>query len=369
MPAMIALRIARRFPKYILPIVVAVLFLGGCESSGEPIVDEAYLLGTVIRVAIHDDGYDARLIETVFNRVAEIEERMSTSEDDYEDTELLSVNRAPAGTAVPVSPDTYFVLEEALRYSRLSGGAFDVTIWPLVRLWKIGSGGESVPPEEAIAAARDAVDYRQLTLGPDGTVTLPREEMGVDVGAIAKGYAADEAERILRDAGVEHALLDFGGNILVIGAKPDGSRWRIGVQRPDAERSRYIGIVRTTDRTVVTSGPYERFFVEDGVRYHHILNPNTGYPSRNGLEQVTIVAERSIDADALSTTSYVLGLEGAYRLIESIDGVEAIFAAEDHTLHLTSGIVLERDAEEEESAAITTFELTDDEYRIEEERN
>ena len=183
------------------------------------------------------------------------------------------------------------------------------------------------------------------------TVFLPDAGMGVDVGGIAKGYAADEAARILGDAGVESALLDFGGNILVMGTKPDGSPWRIGVQRPDAERSRYIGIVRTADKTVVTSGPYERFFVQDGVRYHHILDPATGFPARNGIQQVTIVAERSMDADALSTSTYVMGLERGFDLIESLDGVEAIFVTEDRDVYVTSGVP-------------DFFELTDDDYTL-----
>lgn len=351
----------------------------GCAGHADPITDETYLLGTVIRVSIHDEGYKDSLIETVFERVAEIEARMSTSEDDYETTELLSVNRAAPDERTRVSPDTFEVLQSALEYSALSGGSFDVTIWPLVRLWKIGSGGTSVPPQEEIERARSLVDYTGLKLHSDGTVSLAREGMGVDVGAIAKGYAADEAARILSEAGVEHALLDFGGNILVIGAKPDNSPWRIGVQRPDAERSRYIGIVRTADRTVVTSGPYERFFEEDGVRYHHILNPKTGYPSRNGLEQVTIIAERSIDADALSTTCYVLGLEGALKLIEEFPDAEAVIVTETQEVYLTSGVERHTsaanraatggatDAEETEwadGAVVTTFELTDDEYRI-----
>ncbi|MDA3950816.1 MAG: FAD:protein FMN transferase [Spirochaeta sp.] len=353
----------RRFA-VLLPGLLLVLLLAACTQSTEPLVVEDYLLGTVIRISIHDDGYDTSLTDRVFERVATIERRMSTSEDDYDDTELLTVNRAPAGTATPVSADTFEVLSAALDYSRVSDGAFDVTIWPLVKLWGIGSGGETVPPEGEITAARELVDYHDLTLNADGTVTLAREGMGVDVGAIAKGYAADEAERILRDAGVTSALLDFGGNILVIGSKPDDSPWRIGIQRPDAERSRYIGIVHTADRTVVTSGPYERFFVEDGVRYHHILNPDTGYPSRNGLVQVTIVAERSIDADALSTTSYVLGLTGAYDLIESIKGVEAVFATEERELFLTPG--LQESDESPQNTTETHFELTDDEYQVRE---
>jgi len=333
-----------------------VFLLFSCSSETlRPRVDEAYLLGTVVRITVYTDEAEA-LLEPVFARVADIEARMSTSERDYDRTELLDVNRAPAGTATPVSVDTFEVLKEALRYSELSDGAFEVTIWPLVRLWDIGSGHESVPSEGDIARAVSLVDYRKLSLNDDGSVTLPEEGMGVDVGAIAKGYAADEGARILREGGVKHAILDFGGNILVIGSKPDGTPWRVGVQRPDARRNEYIGIVYTSDRTVVTSGPYERFFVEDGVRYHHILDPATGYPSRNGLEQVTVVGDRSIDADALSTTGYVMGLPAGFTLIEELDGVEAVFVTEDHRVYVTSGL--------KGPDGRSRFELVDEEFRL-----
>ena len=349
MPAMGRLRFFRSGAALAVGLI---LVLSGCTTGNEPTTGSEQLLGTILQVAIHDSGYDERLIELAFDRVAEIEARMSTSEEDYETTELLEVNRASGNQAVRVSSDTYHVLSAALAYSRLTDGAFDVTVWPLVRLWAIGSGGTQVPPEEAISDARDSVDYRALELrDPTRQVFLPRSGMGVDVGAIAKGYAADEAARILRDGGVEHALLDFGGNILVIGNKPDGSLWRIGVQRPDAERSRYLGIVRVADRTVVTSGPYERFFVQDDVRYHHILNPRTGYPARNGLQQVTIIAENSMDADALSTATFVLGLDGGRGLIETLDDVEAVFVTQEQEVFLTSG-------------AGELFELTDDEFRL-----
>lgn len=333
-------------------LAASALLLGGCRTTSEPVTDSAQLLGTILRIAIHDADVDSRVTDRVFARVREIEERMSTTEEDYDSTELLEVNRAAGRQPVVVSEDTFTVLERARYYSRITDGAFDVTIWPLVRLWGIGSADAAVPDEERLAATRAAVDYRRLELDADTrSVFLPEDGMGVDVGAIAKGYAADEAERILRDAGVDHALLDFGGNILVIGAKTDGSAWRIGVQRPDAERTRYIGIISVTDRTVVTSGPYERFFVEDGVRYHHILDPATGYPAQNGLQQVTIVAERSMDADALSTSVYVLGLEAGRELVESLDGVEAVFVTDERDVYLSSG-------------AGTLFSLTDEDYRI-----
>jgi FAD:protein FMN transferase len=331
---------------------LVVLSIGDSSGSTGPVSDSTQLLGTILHITIHDGGYDERLIERAFDRVAEIERRMSTSEDDYETTELLAVNRAAGRESVVVSADTFGVLQSAREFSDLTAGAFDVTIWPLVRLWGIGSHGTSVPDEDRIAAAQDLVDYRRLQLEPEERrVALPESGMGVDVGAIAKGYAADEAAGILREAGVEHALLDFGGNILVIGDKPDGSPWRIGIQRPDAERTRFLGILSVVDRTVVTSGPYERFFVEDGVRYHHILDVSTGYPARNGLHQVSIVATRSIDADALSTATFVLGREAGMRLIESLPDVEAVFVTDDREVYLTSG-------------AVELFSLTDEEYRI-----
>ncbi len=364
MPAMIWNSPGRRARMVYIPAAVAAVTallatLTACSPGPvEPTVDEAYLLGTIIRVTVYSDEADA-LIERVFERVTEIEEKMSASEEDYTRTEILDVNRAAAGEQTAVSPDTFEVLEEALRYSRLSNGAFDVTIWPLVKLWGIGSGNEHVPPKEAVAEAQSLVDYRKMTLTPDGSVILEDQGMGVDVGAIAKGYAADEAARILKAEGVRHALLDFGGNILVIGNKPDDTQWRIGVQRPDAPRSDFLGIVYTADRTIVTSGPYERFFMEDGVRYHHIIDPQTGYPTRNGLEQVTIVAERSIDADALSTTAYVLGLADAVELIEGLDGVETILVTEDKRVYVSPGL--------KDPDGPAYFRLTDEEFRIVEE--
>lgn len=319
-------------------MALIILTIIGCSTNDEPVNDSQQLLGTILQISIRDGGYSTTLTDRAFERVAQIERRMSTSEDDYDTTELLRVNRAAGEEAVSVSEDTFQVLQAALEFSRMTDGAFDVTVWPLVKLWGIGSGGASVPPEDEIEAAREAVNYRRLELDADNqSVYLPEPGMGVDVGAIAKGYAADEAARILRDAGVEHALLDFGGNILVIGDKPDGTPWRIGVQRPDAERTRYLGIVTATDKTVVTSGPYERFFVEEGTRYHHILDADTGFPARNGIEQVTIIAERSIDADALSTATYVMGVEAGLALVESLDDVEAVFITEDRLVHMTSG--------------------------------
>lgn len=321
--------------------------LGGCGTV-TPTTGQQYVLGTIIRIAIHERANHDATMEAAFARVAEIEALMSTSEDDYDTTELLRVNRAAGTQPVPVSPSTFAVLDEALRYARLTDGAFDPTVWPVVRLWGIGSDGARVPRQEEIDVALSAVGWERVELA-DGTVHLTEANMGVDVGGIAKGYAADEAAAILRDAGVTSALLDFGGNILVIGDKPDGTPWRIGVQRPDRQRNTYIGVLSVVDRTIVTSGPYERFIEVDGVRYHHILDPETGYPAQRDVTQVTIIAERSIDADALSTACFVMGLEAGFDLVEALDGVDAMMVTADGEIHATPG-------------AAALFELTDPEF-------
>ncbi len=335
----------------LLMLILALLLSGCAQKPAQPLTGDALLLGTVIRISISDRGFNKALIDRVFDRIATIEARMSTSTADYDDTELLRVNRAGGEAAVTVSDDTMYVLTEAVRFSRMTEGAFEVSIGPLVQLWGIGTEDARVPAPEELESVLPLVDYREAILDPAArTVYLPRAGMGLDVGGIAKGYAADEAARMLQEAGVTSALLDFGGNILVIGAKPDGSPWRIGVQRPDAQRSAYIGIVAVTDRTVVTSGPYERYFELDGTRYHHILDSSTGYPADAGLTQVTIIAERSIEADALSTACYVMGLDRAFSLVSSLPGVEALFVDDRRNIYMTSG-------------AEGLFSVTDPDYR------
>ena len=186
----------------------------------------------------------------------------------------------PAIAPVAVSADTYSVIREAVAISRLGDGRFDLTVGPLVRLWGIGTDDARVPSPAEITAALGLVGWRDVELSePDATVFLRRPGMAIDLGAIAKGYAADEAAAVLAAKGVKAALVDLGGNVLTLGAKPDGSPWRIGLQDPDPSvpRGSHIGIIEFEgSRSVVTSGTYERYFVRDGVRYHHLLDTATG---------------------------------------------------------------------------------------------
>ena len=225
----------------------------------------------------------------------------------------------------------------------LGGGRFDLTVGPLVRLWGIGTDDARVPAAGEIAAALALVDWRTVAVSDaDSTVFLGRPGAAIDLGAIAKGYAADAAVAVLAANGVTTALVDLGGNIVTLGAKPDGSPWRIGLQDPDPSvpRGTHIGIVEFEgSRSVVTSGTYERYLVRDGVRYHHLLDTATGRPVANGLTAVTIFATRSIVADGWSTLVFAAGLERGRALVESAGGeVEAAFFTDGFEVYATPGL-------------------------------
>jgi thiamine biosynthesis lipoprotein len=333
-----------RYPLFCALIVLAGTALTGCRKG--PPSQAEFVLGTVCTVSLYDQGKSG-VYEEIFGRLREIESRMSVT---LPGTELDRINANAGIEPVAVHPDVFEVIEEAVRYAELSGGAFDPSIGPLVSLWNIGGDEPHLPSQEEIDALLPLVNWRDIALDREGlTVFLKRPGMALDLGAIAKGYAADEAERILRKTRVKRAIIDLGGNILVYGEKQDRSPWRVGIQNPLDNRGAYIGIVEIRERTVVTSGIYERFFEADGVRYHHILSSADGYPVRNGLLSVTIVTRRSIDADALSTSVFALGYEEGKALVESLEGVGAVFVFEDKSIRLCGG---------------AGFILTDESYRI-----
>jgi thiamine biosynthesis lipoprotein len=319
------------------------LILQGC--SGSVPSQSEFVLGTVCAVSLYDRG-SPKIYREIFGRLREIENLMSVN---IEDSDLERINRASGIEAVEVHPDTMLVLKRAVHFAELSGGAFDPSVGPLVTLWGIGSGADRVPGEEEIAAVLPLINWRDIVIDEDAaTVFLRQPGMRLDLGAIAKGYAADEAAGIVRAAGIRRALIDLGGNVLVYGTKRDGSPWRVGIQNPVEGRGAYFGIaevqgtppssgLRSGITTMVTSGVYERFFEFGGQRYHHILSTRSGRPVDNGLLSVTVISGSSIDADALSTSLFALGYEKGSALAESLDAAEAIFVFADLSVRGTSG--------------------------------
>jgi len=326
---------------FLMLLITIIAILSGCASNkgkNTVIKEEIYALGTVIQIQIYDADEEKakKAIEESEKRVQEIENKMTVNK---EKSEVILINENSGINSVQVSPDTFYVIQKAKKYSDLSGGAFDLTVEPIVKLWGIGTENARVPKQEEIDALLGLVDYNDVLLDEStNQVKLNREGQAIDLGAIAKGYAGDEVKKILKEHGIKTAFVNLGGNVVTLGSKLDGSPWRIGVQNPLDERGKHIAVIEVVDETLVTSGNYERYFIEDGKRYHHIIDPKTGYPAEAGIISSTIVTNSSIDADALSTSVYVLGLEKGMELIESLENVEAVIVTEDKKIYVTSGL-------------------------------
>lgn len=276
-----------------------------------------------------------KAVSAAADRVMDIHSRMSAYE---EESDVALINSSAGLSPQEIHPDTYALLERSLRFSELTDGAFDVTVRPLTSLWGIGKKKDYIPDKNEVAAALKLVGYRDLLLDKGRcTAFLRKPGMSVDLGGIAKGYAADEASRILREHGIESALVNLGGNIAAVGLREDGQPWQIGIQNPLSARGGSLGTLEARDKTVVTSGSNERFFVKAGVRYHHILDPRTGYPAGSGLLSVTAVCGCSADADALTTALFVSGTAGAMKLLGSSDA-QAVFVTESGDIFLTEGL-------------------------------
>lgn len=314
-------------------LILLTLLLVSCQKE-EPMVKQDFALATIVSITLRDHGNE-ELMNSLFARLREIEERMSTS---IASSDIYKLNHAQ-GQAVTVHEDTYYVLSKAKEYRELSGGYFEPSLGGVVALWKIGTEEARVPAPEEIKEALTHVKGDEIQLLEDHQVRIPKG-MVLDLGAIAKGYAADEVARMAKEAGVQSAVFDLGGNVLVLGEK-DGGSFRIGIQEPfaEVERGKPFAILSIKDETVVTSGDYERYFEENGKRYHHILDFRTGYPVENELASVSIITASSIEADAMSTAVYAMGLEKGKAFVESRKELEAIFVTRDKKVIVTTGLL------------------------------
>ncbi len=301
-----------------------------CERTEE-------LLGTFVSVRCDapSDADAEAAMDAAFLRARELEQIFSPT---IADSELNAVNASAFAQDTAVSEDFHFLLEASLDYAARSDGALDCTMGRLIALWGIGTADARIPSDEAILAAHASNGSAAVLLRPDGTVRFTEEEVQLQFGAVAKGYIADEMKEVLLDHGITSGILSLGGNVLTIGEHPvrhDG--WSVGITDPFSP-DRITATVTVRDASVVTSGNYERYFEENGIRYHHILDPETGCPADAGLVSTTIIAGSSLTCDALSTATYVLGAEAGMALIERTEGAEAVFITENGEFLTSSGI-------------------------------
>ncbi|WP_312431654.1 FAD:protein FMN transferase [Lacrimispora sp.] len=312
---------------------ITALLLMGCERRVEPLSKSGFMLNTFVTVTLYDKD-DPKILSDCLDLCLSYENIFSKT---IEGSEVYKLNHRPASeNTMTVSPDVEALISKSLYYSQKSDGAFDITVEPLSSLWDFTATDPVVPPDAKIQEARKKIDYRNLKL-EGNTLTFLSPDTSLDFGAIAKGYIADRMKDFLIEQGVKSAVINLGGNVLCVGQKPDGTPFKIGLQKPYADRNETIDIMNINDMSVVSSGVYERHFVKDGVNYHHILNPGDGYPYDNGLVSVTILSELSADGDALSTTCFSLGLKKGMELLDSADGVYGVFITEDGEVYYSKG--------------------------------
>ena len=319
------------------PIALLLTFLmllgpfAACQAQDEKVSRTEYLLDTVVTLTLYGAG-EADL-DAAFQELR----RLSDLMDPYDPFSDLGWLQAAAGQKpVAVSPEAMELLVFAKDIYARTRGYLDVTVGPLIDLWDIRDGGH-YPTAEELSAALGLLGMDDLILDEaNGTAYLARPGMRLDLGALAKGYMADKLKALLVDRGVKSGLLDLGRNLLLIGEKPGGKAFKLGIQDPDAAGN-MLRVLALRDRSLVTSGTYERYFDYQGRRYHHVLDPFTGFPADRGLSAVTILSDSSLWGDALSTACLLLGAEEGMALVDAIPQAEALFVRTDGTVVTTAG--------------------------------
>lgn len=278
----------------------------------EPLVKNGFYFNTIIAIQLND-SQDESLIDTCFDMANTYEHYFSRT---LKGSDIYNINHAN-GAPVEVHDETAELIRYGIAFGDLSGGVFDISIGALTDLWDIPNNNGTIPAQTQIDAALATVDYRQITV--DGnTVTLGNPDAALDLGGIAKGYAADRMREYLNANGACEGFINLGGNVLTLGQKANDEPYHIGIRKPFGEDGETITAVDVTDRSIVTSGRYERYFEKDGHIYHHILDPKNGYPYDNGLNGVTILSDSSMVGDALSTICFALGQEKGTEFLSSM---------------------------------------------------
>ncbi|GEK91867.1 FAD:protein FMN transferase [Alkalibacterium kapii] len=333
----------KKITRALLSLTAMLFFLTACteenerELAEEPIERTEFLLGTVANIKVYNKDSEEAL-DKAFERVTQLDDWFAMQK---EDSEISEVNRQAGIAPVKVSEEVYHVMERALYYAEESDGAFDPTIGSMTSLWNIGQENAAVPEEEALNEVLEVVDYNLVELNEeDQTIYLKKEGMKVDLGGIAKGYITDEAARILKDEGVNTAIIDLGGDIVVVGNSTRGETepWRVGIQNPFKERGEIMGLVELVDSAIVTSGIYERNFEENGESYHHLLDPETGYPFDNNISGISIIADNAMDGDAIATAAFAMGVEKGLAYINDMSGVDVIYVTKDKDVYTSENI-------------------------------
>lgn len=292
----------------ILMFFCLVTFLSACKTQTPVIEDEVYALNTIITFTVYDGNKEA--IDKAKAEIKRLEALLSVTD---KNSDIYRINSSP-DTFVNVSEDTLNLIKTSLNVSENTQGIFDITIYPAVKLWGFTTSEYKVPADSELSEVKRNIDYKKIQLlETTQSVKIPNGTE-LDLGGIAKGYVADKTAEVLIKEGVNSALLNFGGNVRLIGSKPDGSDFKIGIKAPFSEG--YFGVLQAQNTTASTAGGYERYFESNGKRYHHILNPFTASPAESDIISATVVGEKGEICDALATSAFIIGSENLSELAE-----------------------------------------------------
>lgn len=329
-----------RLIKYLMMVMAGsglVLVLAGCRlflERNKLVEKQAFgIMDTDVTIK----AYGPNATKAIDEAIAEMQRLDALLSAYNPESEIAKVNRQAGIAPVKVSQDTLYLVQRAIYFAQISDGAFDPTILPVMKLWGFGQEEQQVPSKNELKKVLDLVDYRKVQIDTgNGTVFLPKKGMGLDLGAIAKGYAVDKMAEILRNEGIKSFLINAGGNVYAEGTKPDNNPWRVAITDP-RNPAQFLGVMPAVNVAVVSSGDYERYFERDGVRYHHIMDPRTGYPARTARGTIVFFSS-STDADGLSTTLFILGPDKSDHILSNFPGIGVIFVKEDGTI-VTKGLV------------------------------
>ena len=354
------------FNRHVVSGIILTLFIficTGCADKSSRIQEyarENFIMDTLIRINVYSDEPELgrQALEEAFAEFARIDNLTNKFAEknlsDPEISDVYRVNKNAGVKPVQVSEDTLAMIERSNYFAGLCDGAFDVTVGPVMDLWGFGQTQYHVPSEKELKQKLALVEYRRLVVNKvQKTVFLPGKGMKIDLGGIAKGYATDMVVQKLRQMGIKSAMINVGGNIYALGSKPDGAPWRVGIQDPRDEK-KIIAVLSVKDTAVVSSGDYERYFIRDGVRYHHILDPATGKPARK-VTGTTILAPSATDADVLSTAIFVLGVGPGSKFVKKIPNVKAVFVDDRQYIAFSKELNKQIEFVDEEGTACAQF--------------
>lgn len=325
----------------IIVLIIVSLNLSSCTNSKNKYYEKSNIvMDTVVTLSAY--GINSKeAVEESFNRLNEINEMASIN---ISTSDIYKINSSSGIEYVKVRPEILKMIETSIEYSKLSDGAFDITIGPIINLWGIGTDNEKIPSEEEIKAKLQLVGYDKISINEnDSSVRLEKQGMSIDLGGIAKGFAVDEVLKIYKKYNIENGLINLGSSsIYALGKNKDNNNWSVGIKHPREDSNEYMGVIKLNNESLSTSGDYERYFIKDNKRYHHIIDPKTGYPVDNGVISDTIVINDDIQnsgmlADIFTTTVFTLGPEKGLKLINSLPEVSCEITTADYKVYTSEG--------------------------------